>query len=144
MKNIARILLKSTITPTIFMPKYIYDELNKPLEDDSSVQIREEEIERVKILIKNGREQGLSEMSIKISRELSSKVSANGGAVLEGIPVNASIDATSDSNGDYVMHIKYVELGAIEKLKEIKSLYDNDILTESEFLEAKTKILNSL
>jgi len=106
--------------------------------------VRENEIARVQQLIESGRKQGLSELSIKISSSLSKKLSSTAGATIEKIPVNIAFDIGSDSNGDYVMHVKYLPKSTMEKFEELKRLYDAEILTDEEFSKAKAELLKQL
>lgn len=113
-------------------------------DNEGSGAVREEEIERVQQLIQSGREQGLSEISIKISSSLSKKLSSNGGAAIDGIPMNVAFDIASDSGGDYVMHVKYLPKTTMDKFLDLKSLYDQEILTDEEFVQAKSELLKQL
>lgn len=112
--------------------------------DDVVEAVKEDEIERVQQLIQSGRQQGLSELSIKISSSLSKKLSASAGATVEAIPLNIAFDIGSDSNGDYTMHVKYLPKNTMEKFEELKVLFDKGILTNDEFSQAKSELLKQL
>lgn len=106
--------------------------------------VKEEEIDRISRLIKHGRSQGLSEIDIEISSGLASSFSSKAGANINGIPSDVACDLSKNSSGKYTMTVKYLPQSSTEKFRELKSLLDDKIITEKEFSEAKSKIINQL
>lgn len=113
-------------------------------EKESTEAVREDEIERVLNLIEKGREQGLSEIEIEISHGLAKNFSTEAGAPIEGIPTSISCNIAKDANGKYMMKVKYLPKNAIDKLRDLKKLLDEQVLSEEEFVIAKSELLKQL
>ena len=118
--------------------------LPTPQEKAPTNVVKEEEIERISKLIEHGRNQGLSEIDIEISSGLASSFSSKAGANLNGIPTDVACDLSKNSSGKYTMTVKYLPQSTTEKFRDLKSLYDDGIITEIEFSEAKSKIINQI
>lgn len=130
--------------PLVILPLKTLEDSKGESEEKKEGGISKGEVSRIKRLIRSGKDQGLSEMYIKVSSGVAEKIAVEGGALIESIPLNVKMELENDSKGECFIHVKYLEVKGIEKLKELKLLYDNGTLTESEFLEAKKKAIESI
>lgn len=106
--------------------------------------VREDEIKRVSNLVEQGSRQGVSEIEIEISHGLANKFSTAAGAPVEGLPVNISYDIGKQQNGKYFMKVTYLPKTPMDKIRDLKQLHDEGVLTEEEFAQAKMELIKQL
>ena len=102
------------------------------------------EINRIKKLIRHGKEQGLQEISIEINKDFARAFKSQIGFVLDGFPLNASIDADADKKGGFILNIKFLKITPAEEIASYHKLLKNRAITESEFSEIKQRIIHSI
>ena len=120
-------------------------------EDNSkhSSSITEEDSKHISQLIAKGREQGLEELEIKISKDLGTKLEASATLPIE-VPINASASLDKKTNGEYSIKVKYAPIKASEGdekvkfLRELHKLHEDGILTDAEYTDAKKKAIEKL
>lgn len=110
----------------------------------SSSAIDDSEVNRIKKLIRHGKEQGLQEISIEINKDFARAFKSQIGFVLDGFPLNASIDADADKKGGFILNIKFLKITPAEEIASYHKLLKNRAITESEFSEIKQKIIHSI
>ena len=139
-------ILKKLFTP---LPVLAYDTIKDLVTDNdtdnsnATEMVQEDELQRVQGLIEKGREQGLSELDIKISRNLASGFKGKAGTKIEGVPVDVTVDISKAHNGEYTMKVKYLPKTYTDELRDLKKLFDDGVLTEEEFTKAKQRVLLS-
>jgi hypothetical protein len=106
--------------------------------------VREDEIARVIKLIEQGRNQGLTELEIQVSHGLARDFAVEGGAPVEGIPANIGFKIGQDASGSFVLKISYLPKSTVDKLRDLKKLYDENVISEDEFRLAKAELLKQL
>lgn len=106
--------------------------------------VREDETTRISKLIEQGRIQGLTELEIQVSHGLARNFAVEGGAPVEGIPANVAFKIGQDASGSYVLKISYLPKPTLDKLRDLKKLYDENVISEEEFRLAKAELLKQL
>lgn len=106
--------------------------------------IDDSEVNRIKKLIRHAKEQGLEEISIEISKDFARAFKSQIGFVLDGFPLNASIDADADKKGGFILNIKFLKITPAEEIASYHKLLKNKAITESEFSEIKQRIIHSI
>ena len=137
------------VNPLDPLTKSIVDKILEVIFEDNSKNsssITEEDSKQISQLIAQGREQGLEELDIRISKDLGAKLEASATLPIE-VPVNASAALEKKSNGEYCIKVKYAVIKAsegdekVKYLRELHQLHKDGILTDEEYTEAKKKAI---
>lgn len=113
--------------------KIAYKAITSSDEEENYEVVRKEEIERVSRLIKEGRDSGVENIEIEISRGLAKKLELSGGGAVEGIPANAAVGIDKNSNGTYTMKVKYLPATDIDKINDYHKLLEAGKINQEQY-----------
>lgn len=113
-------------------------------ESRADSKISKTEVEHICEVIEKAKEQGLREITIEISSELSDEISITGNLPVDIGPVGATLGSKNSGNGKCQLHLVFSEKDALDKLEKLKTLYDSEAITQEEFEKAKLKVIESL
>lgn len=135
-------MLKYLITPT---PVLLYDAYKKLASAEAEVEsVVETELDYIKEVIVTAREQGLSEVSVEVSKNFAFKLGASGGIPVDGINVQANCNLDNSKNGKVVMTLKLNPDDSYSQLNKLAELHKEGVLTDSEYSEAKKRLIEKM
>ena len=126
--------------------KKITETISEVFFDDKSKQsgsITKEDVERISRLIADGRNQGVEELEIKISKDFGVKLEAAATLPFE-VPVNAKALLCKQDNGEYLIKVKYLPPASIDGLRDLHELHKQGALSDEEYAEAKKRVIQRL
>lgn len=107
----------------------------------SSSAITEEDIAKINEMIENGRKQGLKELNIKINKNFAHKLKAKATLPFE-LPVDISMGLEKTYQGEYMIKVIYANnLESIDKLNELRK---KGAITEEEYQQTKSRLLERI
>ena len=135
-------MLKYFIGPT---PALLYDAYKKLVSTEDEIEgIAENELDYIKEVIVTAREQGLSEVTVEVSRGFAFKLGASGSIPVDGLNVQASCDLDNSKDGKVVMTLKLNPDDSYSQLKKLAELNKEGILTDNEYSEAKKRLIEKM
>lgn len=124
-------------------PAIIYD----ALKEDKAVEqtdFLEPETEHIRDIIISAREQGLSEITVEVSKDFAAKLTAGGSIPVEGIIINAEAKAKKTKNGKVTLSLKLNPDNTYQQIEKLARLHKDGILSDEEFSAAKKRLIDKL
>jgi hypothetical protein len=131
-----RKIIKYSITG---VPGLIYD-----LQKGNFETVTQSESSRINDIIKIARQEGLSEISVEMSKDFAEKLSLSGEVPIEGINVHANAESGITNNRKVVLSIKLNSDDTYLQIEKLARLHKQEILSESEFATAKQRLIDKL
>ncbi|MCG6467337.1 SHOCT domain-containing protein [Vibrio parahaemolyticus] len=130
------------------VPLIIYDHIKTSSdgENHASSSISETEVDHINNLIEKAKLQGLTEITIDISKNLHDELSL-GGNIPTPSGVNVDMKLKSDVSGDGKFQLRVTfppPDETIERLAQLKKLHVSGAITDEEFTNAKARVIQSM
>ncbi|HIF9179913.1 SHOCT domain-containing protein [Photobacterium damselae] len=124
----------------------LYDLYKQKSNSNQSVHenVIENESERISEIIVSARQQGLSEITVEVSKDFADKLSMGGSIPIEGINISAEAKAKSTGNGKVLLSLKLNPDDTYLQIEKLARLHQDGILTDCEFSAAKQRLIEKL
>jgi hypothetical protein len=121
------------------VPGLIYD-----LHKEKFETVTEPESNRIRDIIIAAREQGLSEISVEVSKDFADTVSLEGEIPIEGVNTHVQAKAGTTKNGKVVLSLKLNPDDTYLQIEKLATLHKQGALSESEFTAAKQRLIDKI
>ncbi|MBX2977480.1 MAG: hypothetical protein KF721_15240 [Ignavibacteriaceae bacterium] len=116
----------------------------KSSEFSTASTVSNDEVERIKILIEEGRKNGVAEQEIEVSKDFANTFDVNGSIPIENMPISVGLKMDKTKNGKFILRVKYLPLDSVDKLQNLHKLFKEEVLSEDEFKKAKKRLLEKI
>ncbi|HIF9505220.1 TPA: SHOCT domain-containing protein [Photobacterium damselae] len=130
------------------IPLLIYDHVksSRNCENHTSSSISESEVNHINNLIEKAKSQGLSEITIDISKNLHDELSLGGNIPIPpDVNVDMKLKSDVSGGGKFQLRITFPSPDeTIERLAQLKKLHESGVITDEEFSNAKARVIQNI
>lgn len=133
---------KLLVTGPLVLPLYgMYKESS---DGKNSETVDESEVDRIRDIIAEAREQGLSEINIEVSKCFADKCSIGASLPIEGVNISAEAKNKSENSGNVILSLKLNPDDIYNKIEKLARLHRDGVLSDKEFSAAKKRLIDKM